>query len=54
MRRENVPAVLRIRICRIDRVRARFMEADLETTLTGKSPDRVYEKKPMGTSRPIL
>jgi len=48
MKNEDVSAVLRISMRKIDRVKKRFVEEGLETALTGHKADRVYEKKADG------
>ncbi len=48
MRNEDVAAVLRISMRKIDRVKKRFIEEGIETSLSGKKPDRIYEKKADG------
>jgi hypothetical protein len=48
MRNENVAAVLRISMRKIDRVKKRFVEEGLSCALTGRKGDRVYEKKADG------
>jgi hypothetical protein len=48
MRNEDVTAVLRISMRKIDRVKRRFVEEGLETALTGRKGDRVYERKADG------
>jgi hypothetical protein len=48
MKNEDVAAVLRISMRKIDRVKRRFVEEGLETALTGRKGDRVYEKKADG------
>jgi hypothetical protein len=48
MKNEDVAAVLRISMRKIDRVKRRFVEEGLETALIGKKPDRVYEMKADG------
>ena len=44
----DVAAVLRISMRKIDRVKKRFVEEGLETALTGRKGNRVYEKKADG------
>jgi len=48
MRNEDISAVLRISMRKIDRVKKRFVEEGLETALTGHKAERVYEKKADG------
>jgi transposase len=48
MRNEDVAAVLRISMRKIDRVKRRFVEEGLETALTRRKGDRVYAKKADG------
>jgi hypothetical protein len=48
LRNEDVAAVLRISMRKIDRVKRRFVEEGLETALTGRKGDRLYEKKADG------
>ena len=48
MKNEDISAVLRISMRKIDRVKKRFVEEGLETALTGHKADRVYEKKADG------
>jgi Homeodomain-like domain len=48
MRNEDVTAVLRISMRKIDRVKRRFVEEGLETALTGRKGGRVYERKADG------
>jgi hypothetical protein len=48
IKNEEMAPVLRISMRKIDRVKRRFVEEGLETALTGKKPDRVYEKKADG------
>jgi hypothetical protein len=48
MRNEDVAAALRISMRKIDRVKKRFIEEGFETSLSGKKPDRIYEKKADG------
>jgi len=48
MKNEDVTAVLRISMRKIDRVKRRFVEEGLETALTGRKGDRVYERKADG------
>lgn len=48
MKNEDISAVLRISMRKIDRVKKRFVEEGLETALTGHKADRVYEKKTDG------
>ena len=48
MRNEDVAAVLRISMRKIDRVKRRFVEEGLATALTGRKGDRVYERKADG------
>lgn len=48
IKNEEMAPVLQISMRKIDRVKRRFVEEGLETALTGKKPDRVYEKKADG------
>ena len=48
MKNEDVAAVLRISMRKIDRVKRRFVEEGLETALTGRKGERVYERKADG------
>jgi Homeodomain-like domain len=48
MKNENISAVLRISMRKIDRVKKRFVEEGLATALTGHKAERVYEKKADG------
>jgi transposase len=48
MKNEDVSSVLRISMRKIDRVKGRFVEEGLETALTGRKGDRVYERKADG------
>jgi hypothetical protein len=48
MKNEDVAAVLRISMRKIDRVKRRFVEEGLETALTGRTGERVYERKADG------
>jgi transposase len=48
MKNEDVALVLRISMRRIDRVKRRFVEEGLETALTGRKGERVYERKADG------
>lgn len=48
MKNEDVAAVLRISMRKIDRIKRRFIEEGLEVALTGKKSARVYEKKADG------
>ena len=48
IRNEEVASVLRIGMRKIDRVRKRCVEEGLETALTGRTQERVYEKKADG------
>jgi transposase len=48
MRNEDVSSVLRISMRKIDRVKRRFVEEGLETALTGRKGERVYERKADG------
>ena len=43
MKNEDVSSVLRISMRKIDRVKGRFVEEGLETALTGRKGERVYE-----------
>ncbi len=48
MKNEDISAVLRISMRKIDRVKKLFVEEGLGTALTGHKADRVYEKKADG------
>lgn len=48
MKNEDVAAVLGISMRKIDRVKKRFVEEGLETALTGRKGERVYERKADG------
>lgn len=48
MKNEDVAAVLRISMRKIDRVKKRFVEEGFKTALTGRKGNRVYEKKADG------
>jgi transposase len=48
MRNEDVAAVLKISMRKIDRVKKRFVEEGLEVALHGRKGQRVYEKKADG------
>jgi hypothetical protein len=48
MKNEDVAAVLRISMRKIDRVKRRFVEEGFETALTGHKGERVYERKADG------
>ena len=48
VKNEDVAAVLRISMRKIDRVKKRFVEEGFETALTGRKGNRVYEKKADG------
>jgi hypothetical protein len=48
MKNEDVSSVLRISMRKIDRVKGRFVEEGLETALTGRKGERVYERKADG------
>ena len=48
MKNEDVAAVLRISMRKIDRVKRRFVEEGLECALTGRKGERVYERKADG------
>jgi hypothetical protein len=45
MKNEDIAAVLRISMRKIDRVKKRFVEEGFETALAGRKGNRVYEKK---------
>jgi hypothetical protein len=47
-RNEEVASILRISMRKIDRVKKRFVEEGLETALTGRKQERIYEKKADG------
>lgn len=48
MRNEDVAAVLKISMRKIDRVKKRFVEEGLEVALSGHKGERVYQKKADG------
>jgi hypothetical protein len=48
LKNEEVASVLRISMRKIDRVKKRFVEEGMETALTGRKQERVYEKKADG------
>ena len=48
VKNEDTASVLRISMRKIDRVKKRFVEEGLETALTGRKQERVYEKKADG------
>ena len=48
MKNEDVSAVLRISMRKIDRVKRRFVEEGLQCALTGRKGERIYEKKADG------
>ena len=48
VRNEDVSSVLRISMRKIDRVKRRFVEEGLESALTGRKGERVYERKADG------
>jgi hypothetical protein len=48
MKNEDVSAVLRISMRKIDRVKRRFVEDGFEIALAGHKADRVYQKKADG------
>jgi hypothetical protein len=48
IKNEEVASVLRISMRKIDRVKKRCVEEGLETALTGRKQERVYEKKADG------
>ena len=48
MKNEDVAAVLRISMRKIDRVKKRFVEEGLEIALCGRKGERVYKKKADG------
>lgn len=48
MRNEDVAAVLKISMRKIDRVKKRFVEEGLDVALNGRKRQRVYEKKADG------
>jgi hypothetical protein len=48
MKNEDVAAVLRISMRKIDRIKRRFVEEGLECALTGRKGERVYERKADG------
>jgi hypothetical protein len=45
LKNEEIASVLRISMRKIDRVKKRFVEEGMETALTGRKQERVYEKK---------
>ncbi len=48
MKNEDVAAVLKISMRKIDRVKKRFVEEGLDVALNGRKGDRVYQKKADG------
>lgn len=48
IRNEEIASVLRISMRTIDRVKKRFIEEGFETALTGRTQERVYERKADG------
>ena len=48
MKNEDVAAVLKISMRKIDRVKKRFVEEDLDVALNGSKGQRVYQKKADG------
>ncbi len=48
MKNEDVAAVLKISMRKIDRVKKRFVEEGLEVALNGRKGDRVYQRKADG------
>ena len=48
MKNEDVAAVLKISMRKIDRVKKRFVEEGLEVALNGRQGQRVYQKKADG------
>ncbi len=48
MKNEDVAAVLKISMRKIDRVKKRFVEEGLEVALNGRKGDRVYKRKADG------
>ena len=48
MRNEDVAAVLKISMRKIDRVKKRFVEEGLEVALSGRKGERIYQKKADG------
>ncbi len=48
MRNEDVAAVLKISMRKIDRVKKRFVEEGLEVALNGRKGERIYQKKADG------
>jgi hypothetical protein len=48
MKNEDVAAVLKISMRKIDRVKRRFVEEGFEVALVGRKGERVYEKKADG------
>jgi len=48
MKNEDVAAVLKISMRKIDRVKRRFVEEDLDVALNGRKGQRVYQKKADG------
>ncbi len=48
MKNEDVAAVLKISMRKIDRVKKRFVEEGLEVALNGRKGERVYQKKADG------
>ena len=54
MKNEDVAAVLKISVRKIDRVKRRFVEEGLEIVLNGRKGARVYSReKPMGILKRI-
>ena len=51
LRNEDVAAVLKISLRKIDRVKKRFVEEGLDVALHGRKGQRVYEKKATAISR---
>jgi transposase len=48
MKNEDIAAVLKISLRKIDRVKRRFVEEGLEIALNGRKGERVYKKKADG------
>jgi len=48
MRNEDVAAVLKVSMRKIDRVKRRFVEEGLEIALNGRKAERLYERKADG------
>lgn len=48
LKNEDIAAVLRISMRKIDRVKKRFVEEGLEAALTRRKGDRIYERKADG------